>query len=392
MTQYKFDTAIDRFGTGSVKYDTLKERFGREDLIPLWVADMDFATPDFIINAIKRRLEHPILGYTVTPVEYYKTIKQWVMMMYGWDINMSWISYIPGIVKGIGMVIQCFTKPGDKIIIQPPVYHPFRIVPEDNGRVVVNNPLIRTEDGYKMDFKNLESVIDNKCKVLILSNPHNPAGIVWDRDTLKELARICKKHNILVISDEIHSEMTHKDINHTPFATVSEEAESNSITFMAPSKTFNMPGIVTSYAIVADEELRMKFYSYLQANELNDPPLLSPIATIEAYKCGNEWRKQMLKYVMENIIYIEKFMKDNIPAIKVMIPQASFLVWLDCRELGLSQDELKDLFVNKAGLALNDGNMFGKEGMGYMRLNVGTSRDVLTKAMESLREAINNNY
>ena len=161
---------------------------------------------------------------------------------------------------------------------------------------------------------------------------------------------------------------------------------------MAPSKTFNMPGIVTSYAIVADEELRMKFYSYLQANELNDPPLLSPIATIEAYKCGNEWRKQMLKYVMENIIYIEKFMKDNIPAIKVMIPQASFLVWLDCRELGLSQDELKDLFVNKAGLALNDGNMFGKEGMGYMRLNVGTSRDVLTKAMESLREAINNNY
>ena len=243
-----------------------------------------------------------------------------------------------------------------------------------------------------MDFKNIESVIDNKCKVLILSNPHNPAGIVWDRDTLKELARICKKHNILVISDEIHSEMTHKDIKHTPLATVSEEAESNSITFMAPSKTFNMPGIVTSYAIVADEELRMKFYSYLQANELNDPPLLSPIATIEAYKCGNEWRKQMLKYVMENIIYIEKFMKDNIPAIKVMIPQASFLVWLDCRELGLSQDELKDLFVNKAGLALNDGNMFGKEGMGYMRLNVGTSRDVLTKAMESLREAINNNY
>lgn len=390
MTVYNFDSIKERKGTNSVKYDALKDRFGREDLIPLWVADMDFDTPDFIIGALKERLSHPVLGYTFTPATYYDTIKEWLMKMYGWNVDQSWISYIPGIVKGIGMVLQCFTSPGDKVIIQPPVYHPFRLVPEHNGRVIVNNPLIHTEAGYTMNFEHLESVIDAKCKVLILSNPHNPAGIVWSKETLLRLAEICKRHDILVISDEIHSEMAFAEYHHTPFASVSSEAASNSITFMAPSKTFNIPGIVTSYSVVPDASLRRKFYAYLQANELNDPPLLSPIATIAAYTKGNEWRIQMLEYVKGNIDFVDSYIKENIPSIKVMRPQASFLVWLDCRGMNLPQESITDLFINGAGLALNDGAMFGIGGTGFMRLNVATSRTLLVRALSQLKDAVTN--
>lgn len=386
---YDFDKIVDRTGSGDLKHEVLAERYGRADLLPLWVADMDFETPEFITDALRRRLEHSLFGYTVEPKDYWPTVQKWIKDHHGWDVKREWLSYIPGIVKGIGMVINVFTKPDEKVIIQPPVYHPFRLTPEGNGREVVYNPLKENSDGsYSMDFDNLEEVADDKCKVLILSNPHNPAGIVWDKDTLARLAKFCYDHNILVISDEIHCDMALWGNTHVPFATASDKAAQCSITFGAPSKTFNIAGIVSSYSIIPNDEIRNRFYTWLAANELNEAPMFSPIATIAAFKNGEQWRKAMLHYVEQNIIFMEEYCKTHLPKIKPLRPEASFLVWLDCRALGLNHEQLIDLFVNKAHLALNDGEMFGKGGAGFMRVNVGTPRAILTKALEQLTKAV----
>ena len=389
MGKYNFDKVIDRRGTGALKLDVLAERYGRADIIPLWVADMDFETPDFITVALRKRLDHSLFGYTVEPADYWPAVMDWIREHHGWETKREWLTFIPGIVKGIGMVINVFVKEDEKVIIQPPVYHPFRLTPEGNKREVVYNPLRENEDGsYSMDFENLEKVADDKCRLLILSNPHNPAGITWDRETLRRLAEFCHKRGIIVISDEIHSDMALWDNKHIPFASVSDEAAACSITFGAPSKTFNIAGIVSSYAIVPDEKLRDKFYGWLMANELNDPTIFAPIATIAAFRKGEEWRREMLDYVQANIDFVIDYCREHIPAIKPLRPQASFLVWLDCRGLGLNHEELVELFVEKAGLALNDGEMFGKEGKGFMRLNVGSPRSVLKEALDRLRDAI----
>lgn len=387
---YDFDTVYERRGTGALKTDALQERYGRSDLTGLWVADMDFATPPFIIEALKRRLEHPILGYTVDPAGYHQSIIDWHKRLHGQELEREWLSFIPGIVKGIGIAINLFVKPGEKVIIQPPVYHPFRLVPEGNNREVVYNPLIENADGtYSMDLDGLERVTDSKCRMLILSNPHNPGGTLWSRETLAAVADWAVMHDIIVISDEIHSDMVLWGKSHVPFREVSPEAARCSITFAAPSKTFNIPGIVSSYAIVSNPELREPFYSWLQANELNEPTLFAPIATMAAYSDeGNVWRRQMLAYVEDNIRYVERFCAERLPGISARRPDASFLVWLDCRGTGLDHDGLIDLFVNRARLALNDGEMFGPGGRGFMRLNVATPRTVLTDALERLASAL----
>lgn len=390
MGKYDFDTIIERRGTGAIKTDKLKERFGRADLIAAWVADMDFATPDFIIDSLKERLNHPILGYTAEPEDYRPSIIEWEKKLHGWDIDPEWISYIPGIVKGIGMVINVFTKPGDNVVIMPPVYHPFRITTEENGRNVINVPLKRDSSGkYYMDFEVLEN-LDVDGGVLLLSNPHNPGGRIWEKDELSRLAKICKQKNLLVVSDEIHADMALWGKRHIPFATVSEEAAQNSITFCAPTKTFNIPGVVSSFSVVPGKDVRDKFYQWLTANEFGDAPIFSHIAAISAYRNGEKWRKEMLEYIMENIRFVEEFCKNNIPDIIPLRPDASYLVWLDCRKLGLSQKELVNLFVNEARVALNDGEMFGKEGIGFMRLNVASPRSEIKKILERIKIAVNN--
>ena len=389
MKTYDFDKIIERRGTGAVKTDALKKVYGKEDLIPLWVADMEFETPDFIIEAIRKRLEHPVFGYTVMPEGYWETVKTWIEEHHGWKVETEWMTFIPGIVKGIGMVINALLEKDDKVIIQPPVYHPFRLIPQKNGREVVFNPLKELPDGsYEMDFDNLEAICDPKCKLLILSNPHNPAGIVWSRETLIKLADFCHSHGITVISDEIHCDMALFGNRHIPFASVSEKAAQCSITFGAPSKTFNIAGIVSSYAIVPDEGLREKFFKWLEASEMSAAHIFAPIATMAAFKHGENWRQQMLRYLECNIRFVEEYCLKNIPQIRPLRPQASFLVWLDCRKLGLSHEELTDLFVNKAGLALNDGEMFNPGGEGFMRLNIGTPRDILKEAMDKLLDAV----
>ena len=385
---YNFDKIVDRTGSGDLKHGVLQERYGRSDLLPLWVADMDFETPSFITEALRQRLEHSLFGYTVVPDELWTAIRQWLLDHHQWDVRREWLTYIPGIVKGIGMAVNVFVGEDEKVIIQPPVYHPFRLTPQGNGRQVVYNPLKEVDGSYEMDFDQLATVADDKCRLLILSNPHNPAGICWSRETLQRLARFCHERHIIVVSDEIHADMALFGHRHVPFATVSEEAAQTSITFGAPSKTFNMAGIVSSYAVVANETLRRRFYTWLEANELNDPPLLAPIATIAAYRQGEQWRQQMVSYIEENVRFVENYCREHLPQIRPWRPQASFLVWLDCRALGLSHDALVDLFVNRARLALNDGAMFGTGGEGFMRLNVGTPRSILRQALQQLAAAM----
>jgi cystathionine beta-lyase len=388
INSYNFDAIIDRRNTNCLKVDLLNERFGNANLIPLWVADMDFRTPGFIVNAIKKRCEHEIFGYTFASDAYYKSIVEWLYYKHRWTVKKEWLSYIPGIVKGIAFVLDCFTRPGDKVIIQPPVYHPFRLVPEMQGRQVVDNPLKQVNGLYQMDFEHLESLIDKQCKVLILCSPHNPGGVVWGKETLVRLAEICARHRILVISDEIHAEMVYPHCSmHHPFPTVSETAASCSLTFMAPSKTFNIAGIVTSYAVVPDPQIRHTFFAFLKARELDEGTIFSYEATTAAYTHGAQWLQQMCMYVTGNVQFVTDYLEKEIPAIKVYQPQASFLVWLDCRALGLTREKLVSLFRDKAGLALNDGEMFGPGGEGYMRMNVGCPRAVLKQALNNLRMA-----
>ena len=389
MMKYDFDKPVDRTGTDDVKHEGRIEHWGREDLLPLWVADMDWETPAFITDALRKRLDHSLFGYTVLPKDYWQTVIRWVCEHHGWEMKPEWLTFIPGIVKGIGMAICALLQPGDKVIIQPPVYHPFRLVPQGFRHEVVMNPLLLQEDGsYEMDFEQLERVADEHCRLLVLSNPHNPAGICWSRETLERLAKFCYERDIIVISDEIHCDMALFGHRHIPFASVCREAEQNSITFCAPSKTFNIAGIVSSWAAVPNDELRARFFGWLEAGEFNAPTLFAPIATMAAFREGEEWRQQMLRYVESNVNYVIDYCRDNLPQIRPLRPQASFLVWLDCRGLGLSHAQLQHLFVDEAHLALNDGEIFGPGGEGFMRLNVGTQRAVLQNAMERLRKAV----
>lgn len=395
LTMYNFDEIIDRRGTRCIKYDTLDSHFGRADLSALWVADMDFATPDFIVNALKERLEHPVLGYPTTGDDYPVMISSWVEDLHGWKVAPEHICYIPGIVKGIAMVERALLSPGDKVIIQEPVYHPFRHTAEACGFEVVNNSLkpIYDEEGflvrYEMNLDMLEQQIDEHCKLLVLSNPHNPCGVCFSEESLQRLAHICHSHGITVVSDEIHAEMILGGGKHVPFASVSKEAADCAITFMAPSKTFNIAGVVSSYCIIENEELRRKVFSYIESLEVDYPSIFSALATRAAYsEQGKIWRREMLDYVEANVEFVEQWLSERLPQVHAVRPQASFLVWLDCRRLGLDQAALVDLFVNKAKLALNDGSQFGEEGTGYMRLNVGCPRQILAEALESLEKAV----
>ena len=388
--KYNFDKEICRRGTKALKFDALQERYGNPELTPLWVADMDFEVCPAITEALQNRFAHHVYGYATTTDSYWLSILRWVTSRYSINVRREELNYIPGVVKGIAFAIHYFTQKGDKILIQPPVYHPFRMVTEGNGRVVVNSPLVRTESGYTIDFEAFENTVKaEKPKMMILCNPHNPGGIKWSREQLAEIARIARQNGMIVISDEIHADIMLDGKPHVSFFSTGSDAEAVGIVFGAPSKTFNIAGLVSSWSIIKNPELRSGFYSWLEANEFNDPTFVATIATEAAYGKGAEWLKQMIDYINGNIDATIAYFEENIPQIRVMRPQASFLVWLDCRGLGLSQAELNDLFVNKAGLALNDGEMFGKEGIGYMRLNVGTTRKTLLAAFEKLKNAIN---
>ncbi|WP_448787284.1 MalY/PatB family protein [Bacteroides graminisolvens] len=385
---YNFDEVIDRRNTDALKLEALQPRWGRTDLIPLWVADMDFRTPPFIIKALRDRLENEILGYTVKPDSWYDSIINWVDQRYGWKVSREMVNFTPGIVPGLAMLIQSLTRPGDKVMVQPPVYHPFFLITQHNNREVVYNPLVLENGQFRMDMERFKEDVKG-CKLFILCNPHNPGGRVWTKEELIEVARICDENGTIVVSDEIHADLTLPPNKHCSFATVSEEARRNSIVFMSPSKAFNMPGMASSYCIIENESIRRTFTAYINGSEYAEGNVFSFIGVAAAYSNGTEWLDQVIAYIQGNIDFTDRFLKERIPAIKAIRPQASYLVFLDCRELGLSQPELVSLFVEGAHLALNDGAIFGKEGTGFMRLNVATPRSVLQKALEQLEKACN---
>lgn len=390
MACYNFDNVIDRQGTLAVKIDRLDQVFGRHDLTPLWIADLDFAVCPRITEALLHRLQHPVLGYSEAADSYWQSIIDWNVRRHGFAIAREELCFIPGVVKGIALAVNYFTQRGDGVVIQPPVYTPFRTVVEGNGRRVVENPLLPTSDGYAMDLEGLRRIIaaDKGIKMLLLCNPHNPIGIQWSRDTLAELAAICREAGIVVVSDEIHGDLMLGGRSHIPYLSCGDDARATGVMLGAPSKTFNIPGLVSSWMVVKNPDLRRDFYNWLEVNEFNSPVLISTIGAEAAYNNGEEWLDQMLAYVEANIDFVEDYARRNIPGLKVVRPQASFLVWLDFRDLHLCQREIMNLLLDKAHLALNDGSMFGRQGEGFARLNVGTPRCVLAHALASLADAV----
>lgn len=384
---YNFDLEINRRGTGAMKTDSLGTFFGRDDIEGLWIADMDFAVAPEITEALERRFAHAIYGYTKVPESYWSSITDWLGRRHAWDVKREDIIYVNGVVKGIAFIINYFTSPGDKVLIQPPVYPPFRRLVEENGRICVTSPLRRTASGYEMDLLDLErKMAFERPEMMILCNPHNPIGLQWSRETLAEVAHLAKIYGVKVVSDEIHGDLVLWDKPHYPFLEASPEAAEVGIALGAPSKTFNIPGLASSWIVIRSEELRRGFFRWMEANEFSEPTFVATLATETAYRCGEPWLEAAVAYIEESIKFVERYCAEHLPGIVPVRPEASFLVWLDCRGLGLSHDELTDLFVNRAHLALNDGASFGTEGDGYMRLNVAAPRSVVLRSLEHLRE------
>ncbi|MBO8166371.1 MAG: cystathionine beta-lyase [Thermotogae bacterium] len=387
--KYDFDEIINRRGTSSYKWDKLKELFGRDELLPMWVADMDFKSPPAVIEALTERAKHGVFGYTARSDEFYQSFMDWVMEKHGWRIKKRWVVDSPGVVPAIAIAIQAFTNPGDKILVQTPVYYPFFDVIKNNNRKLVTNELLYVNGHYEMDFNALESEIDGKTKMLILCNPHNPVGRVWSKTELKKLGEICLRKGIIVVSDEIHSDIVYSESKHTPFASISNDLAEISITCMAPSKTFNIAGLETSLTIIPNNELRKSFEGRLYDQlSLKLGNIFGIYATEAAYRHGKEWLDELLDYLEDNRNFAIEYINDNIPGVKPVRPEGTYLMWLDFRELGLSDKELQRLMIHKAGIALTHGPVFGKGGEGFQRLNFACPRTLLKRGLKMIERAV----
>jgi len=385
--KYNFDRKVDRSGTDCVKWDYLESFFRRDNLNALWVADMDFKAPDTILKPLIERVQHGIFGYTAKPEGFYEAVIDWFGKRYGWRIENEWIVTTPGVVPALNLAMQTFTEPGDGVIIQPPVYFPFRESIELNGRKLLNNPLRLSENRYTMDMTHLDEMAKN-ASMLVLCSPHNPVARVWTPDELREMGDICERHQLLLFSDEIHADIVYSPSNHRPSAMVSDYLMSKSISAYATSKTFNLAGLQLSVNIVPDERIREEFKHSLARLHLNMSNIFGIVGTQAAYANGEEWLDQLIEYLWGNYIAVKEYIDENISGIQVLKPEGTFLLWLDCRKLDLSDRQLASLFVNRAGLALMAGELFGPGSSGFMRLNIACPRINLTEALESLRKAL----
>jgi cystathionine beta-lyase len=385
--KYNFDEIIDRHKTDSIKYDLRKYIFGREDVIPMWVADMDFRTPDFIIESIKSRLDHPVLGYTLEPSGMYDAIIDWLKMRHGWDIRKEWIVAGPAVVPSMAILVHAFTEPGDEVIVQKPVYFPFFRTITNHGRHILNNPLINKNGRFEMDLDDLLEKISPKTRMIFLCSPHNPGGRVWTETELISLAKICIDNNILIVSDEIHADLVLFGNKHIPTASINEKIAKNTITCMSSSKTFNTAGLASAYVIVSDLKKRRIYKDKLNDFHLNIGNVAGLYAQVAAYRKGTEWLDQLLNYLEGNINYLMDFMHKNLPEIKIMKPEGTYLVWMDFRATNIDSKKLRKFIIEEAGLGLSDGFLFGDEGSGFERINVACPRSVLKKGLERLSRA-----
>lgn len=383
----KFDKFIDRKNTHCVKWDSIGKKFGREDIIPLWVADMDFATLPEVIDSIKQRADHGIFGYTQIPDELDKTIINW-MDKKGWKIEKDWIVYTPGVVTALNLSVSALTEPGDSVIIQSPVYSPFFSVVQNQKRHTLINQLVYKDNQYNMDFSDLESKMASGAKMMILCSPHNPVGRVWTRDELNKLIELCLKYNVLLVSDEIHSDLIYPSYKHLPIASLSEDLAQHSVTCISPSKTFNIPGLMISATIIPNDKLRQKFRALINRFAMGGINIFGMVAAQAAYSYGQEWLSELIDYLKGNLEYLKSFISENIPQIKIVEPQGTYLVWLNFKKLGMDVEQLNDFIVNQARIGLNNGADFGPGGEGFMRMNIACPRSTLVEGLNRIKEAI----
>ena len=384
MKQYDFDQPIERRGSDCFKWDALPAMYGRDDLTPMWVADMDFQSPDFVLEAIRQRCEHPVLGYTMPSENYWKAVIAWLSKHYNIQASKENLHFIPGIVAGIAYALLCLTQPGDKVLVTTPVYPPFLNLPKDSGRTLVTSPLKIANGRFEIDFDDFERKAEG-CKLFIMSNPHNPAGTVWGKDVLQKIADICKRKGVLIISDEIHADLTLPGHHHVSYSTVSQHG----ITFMAPSKTFNIAGLGSSVCFISDEPLRKRFFGWLDALGVAGGNIFAFTAAEAAFAQGEDWLQQMLDYLHGNVRTLQQFLQERMPKVKAVLPEASYLAWLDFSAYGLPHKVLADRLINEAHVVLNDGTTFGgKMYEGCFRMNLGCPRATLLDCLERIEKAL----
>lgn len=385
---YDFDRLVDRTASDSVKWGARKSLFKNEEAIPMWVADMDFPAPQEVIEALKSRVEHGVYGYGMIPQEYYETVRNWLQKRHGWNVEADWILHVPGVLAGVSFALNIVTQPGDKVLIQPPVYHPFRHLVENLQRTVVNSPLKSENGHYEMDYEGLEAQLQKGVKAAILCSPHNPIGRVWTADELRRYAELCEKYDVFVIADEIHSDLILPGHRHTPYATVSKNAAQHSVTLIAPSKTFNLAGFHAATAIAPDDAFRDALKQGLQQFHVGNPDILAKVALQTAYEKGEDWLELLLNYIADNVRFIQGFVTEHLPEIQVTPIEGTYLLWLDFRSMNLDQEALQEFMIHEAGIALNEGSMFGEEGTGFMRMNVACPRETVERAMRQLETAM----
>lgn len=384
-----FDTVIDRRNTNCLKYDFAKRRGMPENVQPLWVADMDFQTSSYVQKALIREAGHGIFGYSEVQEEYFEALKSWMSRHYGWSVERRWLVKTPGIVFALAMAVKAFTKEGDGVLLQLPVYYPFSEVIVDNGRKIVSNTLVQDESGrYHMDAEDFENkIVNDNIKLFFLCNPHNPVGRVWTKEELIKIGDICHKHHVIVVSDEIHADFVFQG-KHNVFASLKEEYKDFTITCTSPSKTFNLAGLQISNILIPDTELRQRFRKEIDASGYSQLNVMGLVACEAAYRDGDEWYYSMLDYIRQNIEFTKGFFEQKMPKVKMTEPEGTYLVWLDFRELNLTNQELEDLIIKKAGLWLDSGVIFGESGKGFQRINVACPRAALKEALEKLEQAV----
>jgi cystathionine beta-lyase len=389
--KYDFDKFVSRENTNSAKWNYIKESVGVEDALPMWVADMDFETVPEVKDAIIARAQHNIYGYTARSDEYYEAIINWNEKRHGWKVEKKWITHSSGVVNALFNIIGAFTNPGDGVIIQSPVYHPFYRAIKSQGCKIILNPLKVVDDKYIPDIEDLEEKLkhNSNVKLLVLCNPHNPVGRVFTEEELTAIGELCLKYKVLVVSDEIHSDLVFKQYKHTPFAAISKEFEQNSIICTAPSKTFNLAGLATSNIIIPNEELKKRYDLACEKLALKSYNIFGAVACEAAYKYGEQWLEELLDYIEGNKNYALEFIKERIPKLKLNDIEGTYFLWVDCRELGLNKEELEQFMLHKARLWFNQGHIFGSEGEGFVRINLACQRATVEEAMKRLENAVN---
>ncbi len=386
---YDFDKVYERDSTNSAKWSLRKQLTGMEDVLPLWVADMDFACAPEVVEAMRKRVDHPLYGYTASSDRYYDSQIQWMAKRHGWGgIRREWICFSPGVVSAFDFAIQAFSRPGDKVILQPPVYYPMKMGIDSNGRRMLENPLKIVDGSYIMDYADLESKIDSRTKMIILCSPHNPVGRVWKSGELKRLAEICEEKDIVIVSDEIHNDLILGETKHTCMATVSEDTMQRTVTLVSPSKTSNLAGLANSSAIIPNKKLRDSFLGVTESNGIHFANTFGMVSQEAAYGCGEAWLEELLTYLRGNREYLENFFRSRIPGFVLYPLEGTYLAWVDCSSLGLSDEQLKEFMLKKAKLWLDEGTMFGNGGSQFMRINIACPRIILETALERLEKAV----